>query len=58
VGGAVATGRAHELGRIAPGFAADLAVLSRNPLAVPADELPDITVDLTLLGGQVVYERP
>jgi hypothetical protein len=56
-GGAVAVGLADELGTIAPGFRADLAVLSGDPLATPADGLTDLTVDLTVLGGDLVYER-
>jgi predicted amidohydrolase YtcJ len=57
-GGAVAVGLAGELGTIAPGFRADLAVLSGDPLTTPADALADLTVDVTLLGGHLVYERP
>jgi predicted amidohydrolase YtcJ len=32
-------------------------VLSGDPLSAPADALPDIEVDMTLVGGQVVFER-
>lgn len=56
-GGAVSVGLDDRLGAIAPGMWADLAVLSGNPLTTPPDELSTLSVDLTMLGGRVVYER-
>ena len=56
-GGAAAVGLEGSLGAIAPGMWADLAVLSGNPLTTPADELSNLTVDMTMLGGRIVYER-
>ena len=50
-------GRRAQLGVIAPGAWADLAVLSGDPFVTPADELSAITVEQTWLGGQCVYER-
>ena len=47
-----------ELGRIREGFLADLAVLDRNPLEVDPSELKEVEVDLTVVGGRVVWERP
>jgi len=45
-------------GRLAPGFLADVAVFSRDLLSAdPADILKDTSCDLTILGGEVVYER-
>lgn len=45
-------------GKLAPGFLADVAVFSRDLLtAAPADILKDTRCDLTILGGEVVYER-
>lgn len=45
-------------GRLAPGFLADVAVFSRDLLtADPDDILKDTRCDLTILGGEVVYER-
>jgi predicted amidohydrolase YtcJ len=45
-------------GRLAPGFLADVAVFSRNLLTAAPDEiLKDTRCDLTILGGEVVYER-
>ena len=52
-GGAVAVGLEDVLGTIAAGLWADLAVLSGDPLATPADELSAITVEQTWLGGAV-----
>lgn len=56
--GAFAQKRESVKGRLAPGFLADVAVFSRNLLtADPADILENTRCDLTILGGQVVYER-
>jgi predicted amidohydrolase YtcJ len=57
VGGAVASGDEANRGTIETGKWADLAVLSGDPLTCPAEALPDIRVDMTLLAGSVVYER-
>jgi hypothetical protein len=56
-GGARATDDHRNRGRIAPGLWADLAVVSGNPLATEPAALTDITVDMTLLAGRVVFER-
>jgi predicted amidohydrolase YtcJ len=56
-GGAIAAGLQGVLGTIAPGFRADFAVLSGDPLTTPAEELSALTVEQTWLGGQCVYER-
>ncbi len=44
-------------GRLAPGFVADLAVLSDDPFAVPPDALRNITVVRTMVGGRWVYSE-
>ena len=44
-------------GSIEPGKLADMVVLEQDYLNCPADEIKDITVEMTLLGGQVVYRR-
>ena len=45
-------------GRLAPGLAADVAVFSRDLLtASPEEVLHDTRCDLTILDGEVVYDR-
>jgi predicted amidohydrolase YtcJ len=44
-----------DLGVIAPGYRADLAILSRNILVIPLSQLPEVRVDMTLFDGRVVY---
>jgi len=46
-----------RLGSIEPGKLADLVVLDGDPLALPADRLPDVRVEMTILDGEVVHER-
>ena len=48
---------AGDLGTIAPGKRADLVVLSRNILAIPPAQLPDVRVDMTLFEGRIVHRR-
>ena len=57
VGSAYAVHQEHEKGTIAPGMLADLTVLSHDPYAVLADELRNLAVDATIVGGDIVYER-
>ncbi len=54
-GGAAVTRAEHERGRLAPGWAADLAVLEQDPLTAPLDELVGLTARLTMVGGDVVH---
>jgi len=44
-----------QKGSIAPGKLADLAVLDRNPLQCPADEVERIRVLETIVGGQTAF---
>ena len=45
-----------NLGSIQPGKLADLAVLDRDYLTVPADQIKDIKSVMTMVGGRVVYD--
>jgi predicted amidohydrolase YtcJ len=47
----------HLKGTIEVGKVADMAVLDRDYFAVPDEEIKDIRVDLTLVDGEVVWER-
>lgn len=57
VAGAWLTREEHLKGPLAPGMLADMAVLDRDYFTCPAEEIKDIQVELTILGGQVVYEQ-
>jgi predicted amidohydrolase YtcJ len=44
-------------GTLTVGKLADVVVLSKDILTIPAAEIPEARVDCTIVGGQVVYER-
>jgi predicted amidohydrolase YtcJ len=46
-----------EAGVIEPGRLADLIVLPRDPFSLKPADLMNLTVDITIVGGRVVYER-
>jgi predicted amidohydrolase YtcJ len=50
--------REDRIGSLEPGKLADLVVLDRNPLdpSIPDDQLGDIDVMMTIVGGNVVYD--
>ncbi|HYR41731.1 MAG TPA: amidohydrolase [Terriglobia bacterium] len=48
--------RESDLGSIQPGKLADLVVMDRDYLTVPADQIKDIKSVMTMVGGKVVYE--
>lgn len=43
-------------GSITPGKLADMVVLSDDPTRVPPEQIKDIKVEMTIIGGQVVWE--
>jgi predicted amidohydrolase YtcJ len=45
-----------DLGALTRGKYADLLVLDRDYLTVPADEIKDIKPLMTMVGGKVVYD--
>jgi predicted amidohydrolase YtcJ len=48
----------RRLGRLLPGYAADLVVLERDPVTCPPDEIAAIRVVATMTGGRWVHGRP
>ncbi len=48
-------GELQEIGTIAPGKRADLALIDRDVLTVPAEELKSAAVVFTLWAGKIVY---
>ena len=49
--------RENELGAVAPGMLADLVVLSDDIFSVAPEAIEKVKVNLTIVGGKVVYER-
>jgi predicted amidohydrolase YtcJ len=47
----------RDKGTLAPGKLADLVVLGEDPFAIPPERLREVKVDLTLVGGRVVFDR-
>ena len=46
------------MGMIGPGKLADLAVLSRDIMTIPVEDILRTEAVLTMVGGQIVFERP
>ncbi len=46
-----------EVGTLAPGMLADLALIDRDITRVPPETIRDAKVMLTMVGGRVVYDR-
>jgi predicted amidohydrolase YtcJ len=53
MGGAIASGEADNRGSLTPGKWADLAILSDDPLTTPTEQLLDIRVEQTYVGGRL-----
>ena len=49
--------RENEIGKIAPGLLADIAVLSNDLFTIPPEKIENAKVDLTIFDGRVIYER-
>jgi predicted amidohydrolase YtcJ len=48
----------HRRGKLVPGYYADLVVLDRDPVAIQPEELPEVRVVATMLGGRWVHNPP
>jgi predicted amidohydrolase YtcJ len=46
----------NNLGSIQPGKLADMVVLDRDYLTIPADQIKDIKPVMTMVGGKIVYD--
>ncbi len=55
--GAYASLEENIKGSIEPGKLADLVVLSENILETPVEDLKSVKADMTVIDGQIVYER-
>jgi len=51
-GPAYAAGMENRLGKLAPGYLADLVVLDRDLFAIPPEEILDVRVVATMVGGR------
>ena len=45
-------------GKLLPGYLADLVVLDRDPLAIAPEELPEVEVVATMVGGRWTHNPP
>jgi len=52
------TGDERRRGKLLPGYLADLVVLDRDPLACEPEELPEISVVATMVGGRWTHNPP
>ncbi len=43
-------------GRLRPGMLADMVILSRDPLTCPPEQVPELTVEATMVGGRWTYD--
>lgn len=57
LGGAIATHQDGEKGRIRPGFLADFAVLDGDPTDASGDDIRATRVVMTVLGGEIVFQK-
>jgi hypothetical protein len=51
-------GDERRRGKLLPGFLADLVVLDRDPVTIPPDELREVQVVATMVGGRWVHNPP
>jgi len=56
-GSAYAAFQENEKGSISPGKLADVVVLSDDLFSIPPEKIKDAQVDMTVVGGRVVYRK-
>ncbi len=47
----------NQKGVIKPGMRADLTIQNKNLLALEAEDLLNVKADLTMINGEIVYQR-
>jgi len=52
------TGDERRRGKLLPGYLADLVVLDRDPVTCPPNELPEVQVVATMVGGRWLHNPP
>jgi predicted amidohydrolase YtcJ len=57
LGSAYAGFREHELGSLTPGKLADVAVLEADLFSLPAEQIREINVSATVVGGKIIFAR-
>jgi len=57
VNGAYASFEEDHKGTLEVGKLADLAILTENPLTVEPEQIKDIRVEMTIIGGEIVYAK-
>jgi predicted amidohydrolase YtcJ len=57
VDAAYSSGEENIKGSVETGKLADLTVLSHDPSEVPPSEIENIAVEMTIVGGKVVYSK-
>jgi len=57
INAATASGEESIKGSITPGKLADLVVLSDDPLAVKPEKIKEIKVEMTIIGGKIVWSK-
>jgi predicted amidohydrolase YtcJ len=57
VNNAFAMFREKEIGKIAPGMFADIAVLSDDLFSIAPEKIENVKVDLTIFDGQIIFTR-
>jgi len=57
INGAYAEFQENKKGSIEPGKLADLIVLNQNILTIDPVKIKDVKIDMTILGGKIIYKR-
>jgi predicted amidohydrolase YtcJ len=57
IDGAYAAWEENIKGSIEPGKLADLTIVDRNPLKIPKEDLKNVTTVITVIGGNIMYNK-